>query len=310
MPTSKWAELLLFTFTCKYLTYLDLSRNAIGEAGHYLAQSITSWGDNPPLQYLYLHHCSMPEQVWNELLQSLSSCKHLSYLDMSENSIGRAGYYLPKLIKSLGDNCQLIKLFLEHCSIPIDVWAELLQSLFCCKQLSNLNLSGNSIGEASRHLVKFISSLKCLHFNHCSIPEPVWVELLQSLSYSTRLYYLDIGGNVIGDAGQYLAQSITSLGDNPALEWLDLTDCSISKHIWLQVFHSLSSCSRLETLDLSVNTLTGCLSSFLSDPYPGLTSLGWLYLKQTTLNKPDIQHLNHLIQTKKLSHLQIQVGHG
>ena len=32
---------------------LDLAKNKVGEAGHQLAQSIRSWGDEPPLQKLY-----------------------------------------------------------------------------------------------------------------------------------------------------------------------------------------------------------------------------------------------------------------
>ena len=304
MAEYKWVELLQFTSTCKYLTYLDLSRNAIGEAGHQLAQSIKSWGDNSPLQTLYLHYCSIPEEIWNELLQSLSSCKQLTGLDLSGNTFGAAGHYLPKLIKSLGDNSQLNQLYLERCSIPSNICTELLQSLLYCKQLTYLNLSGNVIGEAAHHLVQLVIPLKVLHLNHCSIPEQVWAKLLQSLSSCKELCHLGLSGNAIGEVASYLAQSITSWGDNPALGWLHLNDCSIPKHIWLQVFHSLSSCGRLESLEFNENSLTGCLYSFLSEPNPGLTSLRNLELEQTAMNKSDIKHLTHLIQNSKLSRLK------
>ena len=307
MPESKWTELFRFTSTCKYLTRLDLRRCKVGESGRYLAQSNTSWGDDPPLQKLNLRWCSIPEQVWAEVLQSLSSCKQLSDLDLSHNTIGEAGHYLAQSIASWGDNPPLEKLYLGSCSLPEQVWAEVLQSLSSCKQLTDLGLSNNIIGEAGRYLTQSItswgdnSSLQKLDLSHCSIPEQVWPDLLQSLSYCKQLTDLRLSNNIIGEAGRYLTQSITSWGDNPPLRCLYLNGCSIPAQVWAEFLQSLSSCGRLKEMYLSCNTLTGCLSSFLSEPNAGLTSLYHLELEQTALNKSDIQHLTHLIQTKKLS---------
>ena len=156
MPESKW--LFQFTATCRCLTLLDLNASKLRKAARYLAQSITSWGDNPPLRYLYLSNCSIPEQVWPELLQSLSSCKHLSRLILSHNKIREAARYLAQSITSWGDNPPLRDLYLSNCSIPEQVWPELLQSLSSCKQLSYLDLSGNNtIGEAARDLAQSIA---------------------------------------------------------------------------------------------------------------------------------------------------------
>ena len=226
MPESKWAELFQFTSTCKYLTLLQLFLSEIGEAEHHLAQSITSWGDNPPLQKLNLGWCSIPEQVWPELLQSLSSCKQITNLNLSLNTIGEAGRYLAQSITSWGDNPPLEELNLEYCSIPEQVWPELLQSLSSCKQLTELGLSYNTIGEAGRHLAQSITSwgdnppLEELNLGYCSIPEQVWFELLQSLSSCKQLTDLNLSHNTIGEAGRYFAQSITSWGDNPPLRYL------------------------------------------------------------------------------------------
>ena len=128
-----WPELLQSLSSCKQLTNLNLIHNSIGEAGRRLAQSITSWGDNPPLQQLHLYSCSIPEQVWPELLQSLSSCKQLTNLNLIHNSIGEAGRRLAQSITSWGDNPPLQQLHLYSCSIPEQVWPELLQSLSSCK---------------------------------------------------------------------------------------------------------------------------------------------------------------------------------
>ena len=104
MPLPKWEELFQFTSKCKYLRHLRLSFFHLDKAVNYLVQSIKSWGNNPPLDYLELKHCSIPEQGWTELLQSLSSCNKLSHLDLSKNTIGEAGQYLAESIKSWGNN--------------------------------------------------------------------------------------------------------------------------------------------------------------------------------------------------------------
>ena len=189
------------------------------------------------------------------------------------------------------------------------MWPELFLSLSSCKQLSHLILGGNTIGKAGRYLAQSITSwgdnppLQRLDLGYCSIPEQVWPELLQSLSSCKQLSHLILGGNTIGKAGRYLAQSITSWGDNPPLQRLDLRDCSIPEQVWPGLFQSLSSCKQLLSLYLNGNTITGCLSSFLSDPHPGLTSLESLDLCSTSLNKADIRYLVHLIRDK-LPHLK------
>ena len=261
MPETKWVELFQFTSTCKYMTHLCLSSSNVGEAGCYLAQAITSWGENPPLEKLHLRHCSMPNQLWPELLLSLSSCKQLTDLDLSNNDIGVTACYLKGSITSWGDNPQLQTLDLGFCSIPEQVWPELLQSLSSCKQLSHLDLSHNTIGEAGHYLAQSFTAwgndppFKVLYLSSCSIPEQVWIELLQSLSCCKQLSHLNLSANTIGEAGRYLAQSITSSGDESPLNCLYLKNCSIPKQFWDELFESLCSCKQLHNLDLSDNTI-------------------------------------------------------
>ena len=302
IPEQVWIELLQSLSSCK-LSHLDLSENTIGEAGCFLAQSIALWKKSP-LRELNLSSCSIPEQVWIELLQSLSSCK-LSHLDLSENTIGEAGHFLAQSI-ALWKNSPLRELNLSSCSIPEQVWIELLQSLSSYK-LSHLDLSGNTIGEAGRFLAQSIALWKnsplCeLNLSSCSIPEQVWIELLQSLS-SYKLSHLDLSENTISEVGRFLAQSI-ALWKNSPLCKLDLWHISIPEQVWTELFQSLSSCQQLRHLYLGGNTVTGCLSSFLSDPHPGLTHLLRLNLPQTAMNKSDLKHLTNLIQNNKLPCLE------
>ena len=189
MPESKWAELFQFTSTCRYLTHLSLSLCNLRESGSHLAQSVMSWNDDPPLETLDLSHCSIPEEVWPELLESLSSCEHLSHLNLSGNNIGEAGHYLTQAIKSWGDDPPLNSLDLSHCSMPEQVWPELLQTLSSCEQLSYLNISGNTITGCLYYfmsdpnpnpVVTYLSffSLECTRMNKSDIQH--LIHLIQS----------------------------------------------------------------------------------------------------------------------------------
>ena len=87
MPESSCLFLTLALAQCKILTHLDLSHNHLGQAGRNLAQSISSWGAETPLMVLSLHSTSVPEGVWPELLKSLSTCRRLTCLRLSGNTL-------------------------------------------------------------------------------------------------------------------------------------------------------------------------------------------------------------------------------
>ena len=85
LPATASLELVQSLSTCRHLTELNLGENDLNEAGHQLAQSIRSWGDDPPLQELYLSKCLLPATASLELVQSLSTCRHLTVLDLEDN---------------------------------------------------------------------------------------------------------------------------------------------------------------------------------------------------------------------------------
>ena len=248
----------------------------------------------------------MPESKWAELLQFTSKCKKLTKLEVTHSTIGEAGYWLTQSI-TLWNNPPLHELSLRNCSIPEQVWPELLQSLSSCKQLSHLDLSGNIIGEAGRYLTQSMGAdapLEHLNLGYSLIPEHVWSGLLQSLSSCKQLSYLDLSGNTIGEAGHYLAQSIRSWGADTPLVHLDLTFCSIPQQVWPELLQSLSTCKQIRNLWFAENTVTGCLSSFLSEPHPGLNLFEQFDIEQTSMNNLDLQHLTHLIKCNKLPRLK------
>ena len=181
-------ELVQSLSSCRHLTVLDLAENKIGEAGHQLAQSIKSWGDEPPLQKLSLHNCSLTATAPLELVQSLSSCRHLTELDLGENKIGEAGHQLAQSIKSWGDEPPLQKLYLYNCSLSATASLEFVQSLSSCRHLTVLDLRGNKLGKAGHQLSQSIKSwgdeppLQKLQLYNCSLTATASLEPVQFLS--------------------------------------------------------------------------------------------------------------------------------
>ena len=269
LPISASYELVQSLSTCQHIIDLNLGSNYLGQAGHDLAQSIRSWGIDPPLQKVYLYICSLSPTALFELIQSLSVCRNLTELSLGENGIGEAGYHLGETIRSWGENSLLQKLYLSNCSLHLNVSKELMRSLVTSKYLTDLDLGENNLSEVGHNLVCTIRSWRdnsrlqrlCLH--NCSLTVSVLVKLVQSLSMCRHITELDLGGNNLGEAGHDLAQSIRSWGCNSPLQQLYLYNCSLSGIALLDLVKSLGMCRYLTELILGENDI-GEIGSFLA----------------------------------------------
>ena len=231
--------------TCRELTVLDLGENTLDEAGHQLAQSIRSWGQEPPLQELCLYNCSLTAAASLKLVQFLSTCRKLTGLDLGENTLDEAGHELAQSIRSLGDEPPLQKLWLHNCSLKAVASVELVQSLSTCRKLTLLHLGGNMLGAVGHELAQSIRSwgdeppLQVLCLHNCSLTAAASLELVQSLSTCKQLIRLKLGENKLSKAGHQLAQSIRSWGDEPSLQWLVLYNCSLTAAASVELVQSL-----------------------------------------------------------------------
>ena len=209
-------ELVQSLSTCRKLTRLHLQRIKLGEAGHQLAQCIRSWGDEPPLQRLLLNKCSLTAAASLELVQSLSTCRKLTKLDLEENKLGEAGHQLAQSIRSWGDEPPLDVLQLYDCSLTATASLELVQSLSTCMKLTALNLGENMLGEARHQLAQSIRSwgdeppLQRLLLYNCSLTAAASVELVQTLFRCRHLWCLDLQGNDMDKTGHQLARTLRS----------------------------------------------------------------------------------------------------
>ena len=254
-------EFLQFISRCKYLTPIDLSNTSLDEAASYLAESIKSWGENPPLQKLDLHSCSLSVTASLELVQSLSSCKYLTELDLRGNKLGEAGHQRVQSIRSWRGDPTLQELYLYNCSLSATASLELVKSLSTCRNLIRLNLGENKLREAGNQLAQSIRSwgdeppLQELCLHNCSLTASASLELVQSLSRCTHLTELSLGENKVGEAGYQLAQLIRSFKDEQSLKELYLQNCSLPAAVSLEIVKALATYSHLTLLDLRENKL-------------------------------------------------------
>ena len=79
--------------------------------------------------------------------------------------------------------------------------------------------------------------------------------------------------------------------------------CEIPLSLCPALLTALSNFNYLQQLDLSGNTLTGCLPNFIPQSFAAFASLEQLFLSGTSLNIDDLKHLISLIQDKKLPNL-------
>ena len=105
-------------------------------------------GPNPSLQELHLENCSLPEEVCCDLMKSARKCTNLKGLNLTGNVVGKAGKCIADVIENLRLDTQLESLYLKNCSMPDNIWINLLKSLSTCRNIGYLDLSGHKIGKA------------------------------------------------------------------------------------------------------------------------------------------------------------------
>ena len=100
---------------------INLTNCRLDGRDRLLTQMITQWTEEKPLLKLCLISCSMSQTAWNDILQCLSSCKHVIHLNLSGNFLGEAGHQLAQSIISWGDEPALQKLNLNNWSLTANL---------------------------------------------------------------------------------------------------------------------------------------------------------------------------------------------
>ena len=198
---------------------------------------------------------------------------------------------------------------ITECKLPAETLTHLMQQIKGCSALRVLDLSWTTLtGCLSGFLPDphpGLPKLEVLNLRSTVLNKDDLQHLLSITYKLPKLHKLDLLGNT-------LTRCLTSFVPDPhpgllELRELDLVNTELNKEDLQHLSHitQYNKLPSLQCLDLSRNTLTGCLTSFLPDPHPGLPELEKLNLKRTALNKEDLHHLTHLIQTHKLPGLKV-----
>ena len=239
---------------------LSVNSFDLGKEAMLVSNFIECQGDNSRLERINLQAHLMPPEKLVEFMKFASTCRHLTHINLSYNSLGlQAALHLAQTIQARGDNSQLQKLYLHRCLLPKRASLEIVQSLSRCRNLIDLDLGGNNLSKAGLHLAQSIKywgndpPLQKLNLYNCLIPADQSTELLKSLSPCKNLITLNLGQNNLLKGGQHLAKSIGSWGYNPPLQKLYLHNCSLQYGASQKILQSLSTCSQLTLLSFGKN---------------------------------------------------------
>ena len=205
-----------------------------------------------------------------------------------------------------GDRCELTEehvpimsketksMVLKHVSVSSSVWNYLLQH----ESLEVLRLDRTHLHDGAVPLIFNHKNLKTLSLNTVYIHHEMCQHVCHHLQDLVYLGDIDLSNN---DLSQVPSIRLSNTRSPVSLK---LCSTHMSPEM-LKSFGQLTSAVNLNDLDLSFNTLTGCLHHLLSEPHQGLLSLDKLNLRLTKLNNHDIKSLTHAVQRHVLHGLKV-----
>ena len=256
-----------------------------------------------------LDNCSLPATLLDNLLSQLCLASEVNQIYLTNTKVEDSGYYLAGAFNKWGANSTLKWFGLWNCFMSVHVWCKVLRSLSHCASLELLHLSSNIIGEAGMDLAKSFAmwgpkpNITDLRLADCYISVHAWNEILKNLHKFGKLSILDLSKNMLGKAAYQLVESIKEWRPNAPLTTVNLSNCFISRDVSGLILKHLSTMRSLSFLDLTANDLSGNLSNLNIFREEGMYTLSELYLVSTWLNKEDMYHLSHLMETQKFPSL-------
>ena len=248
--------------------------------------------------------CELPKQTLSHLIQQINKCGALRVLNLSNTTLtGCLSSFLPDPHPGLPE---LHQLKLKQTALNKEDLQHLSNITQSNKlpELVVLDLSHNTLTGCLSSLLpdphQGLPVLKELHLDKTTLSSD---DLQHLFSITYKLPKLQVP-NLSGNSLTRCLSSFLHLPGLPELRNLYLSDTALNKEDLQYLLSIAYTLPKLQALNLSEYTLTGCLSSFLTDPHPGLPQLEELNMSSTQLNRDDLQHLTHLIQTHKLPGLK------
>ena len=176
--------------------------------------------------------------------------------------------------------------------------------IFQHQTVRNLYLCGVNCEDLQEpHVFNISKNAEGLTISFQKLSKQILSHWMQQINLCGALRVLDLRCTTVTDClSGFLPDPHPGL---PELRELCLSSTSLNKEDLCHLLSIAYKLPALRILDLSRNTLTGCLSSCLPDPHPGLPELRELNLERTSLNKEDLQHISNITQSNKLPKLRI-----
>ncbi len=204
----------------------------------------------------------VPSESTKELLSVLKLSEGASHIRIKSRVDSTDTVQFVQHITAQLDRCdKLDELTLERLPLP----AELIKTLPHLNSLTEVTLDESHFQPTDQHCEHVeignpaFRSLRKASFRDCNMPEHVCRTVLRWLACCPQLYFINLRGNVLTNGMKLLLGSGVT-PPFPRLRVLRLGSCTLSeadvKHVaWIV------RGTRLEELDLSENTLTGCVTS-------------------------------------------------
>ncbi|XP_072893211.1 NACHT, LRR and PYD domains-containing protein 12-like [Hemitrygon akajei] len=206
------------------LTDLNLSYNKLGDSGVKLVSAALR---NPEckIQTLWLNNVGLTDSGAEDLVSALSTNPSLMELDLSVNKLGDSGV---KLVSAALRNpeCKIQTLWLDSVGLTDSGAEDLASALGTNPSLTELDLSGNKLGDSGVKLVSAaLRNPECkiqkLELRYVGLTDSGAEDLGSALSTNPSLTVLDLSDNKLGDSGVKLVSAALR---NP--------ECKIQK-LWL-----------------------------------------------------------------------------
>ena len=239
-------------------------------------------------QSFILQCCCLPSQPLMHLIHKLSECNTIRKIDLSNTNLEAVSSL------TLSNKTSLTHLDLSKTKMSAELCHSICQQLTDITDMEHLNMSNNDLSQVSKFTLSNKKTLRYLKLENTDMSVALYYSICQQLTdlESLKQFFVSRKDSCYKIYGGGLLNCF-------------LSDKHLPTHVCRGVLGHINRFSNLRNIEIADSPLTGCLSSFLPDPHPGLHELEKLTLERTALNKDDLQHLSQIIQNNKLPQLKV-----
>ena len=129
-------------------------------------------------------------------------------------------------IFTTGQNTQSLVLY--GCSLPTDVWNNVLRLPGDSPTIKTLNLSSSDLKDVMSLNLNTMTSLTRLYLSNSKMTPELSENICKELRCLVHLEYINLWGTRLGSNGIHIAESIKMWGPDPPLLEFHLWDCALS----------------------------------------------------------------------------------